>query len=185
MSLNESGNTGSKTKRNKLFKVALSGLLVAMYVVIGIICKIFLTFGIYYRITFENLPVILAGILLGPIYGTVVGILGDVVSCVASTNPAVNPIITVGAASVGAVSGLIARFVIKRHSLLQYTVCALAAHLVGQVLIKSVGKIIYYGMPIYGIFIGLGISLVCAAVEITLISIIMRLKPIRDLELKT
>ena len=56
------------------------------------------------------------------------------------------------------------------------------AHLVGQVLIKSVAKMLYYGMPWYGIFIGLGISAATATVELIIISSIMKLPPVKSLD---
>jgi uncharacterized membrane protein len=37
--------------------LTIAAMLTAISVVIGIVCKNFLTFNIYYRITFENLPV--------------------------------------------------------------------------------------------------------------------------------
>ena len=39
-------------------------------------------------------------------------------------------------------------------------------HLIGQVAIKSVGKILWYGMPWFGVFIGLGFSVVAGAIEV-------------------
>ena len=49
-------------------KIAFAAMLVAMSVIIGIFCKNFMNFGLgLFRITFENLPIILAGIYLGPI----------------------------------------------------------------------------------------------------------------------
>jgi len=170
-----------KSKKN-LIRLTLAAMLMAMSFVAGLFCKNFLTFGIYYRVTFENLAVILAGILLGPFYGAAVGIGEDVISCLMSTNPAVNPVITAGAAMVGFLSGLIAKYIIRKHSLIQYIAAAYIAHLVGQVLIKSVGKIFYFGMPWYGIFIGLAISLAVAAVEVAIIALIMKTKPVIKLE---
>ena len=169
-------------QRNQLLKISIAGVLAAMSVVIGIICKDLFTFGIYYRVTFENLPVLIAGIILGPVYGTAVGVVEDVISCLLSTNPVINPIITVGAAAVGLVSGLVPRFIVKKRSVFQYAMAVYPAHLIGQVLIKSVGKIIYYGMPWYGIFIGLGISAATATVEIIIISSIMKLSPVKSLD---
>ena len=168
--------------KKRLLKLALSGVLIAMSVAIGIICKNFLTFGIYYRITFENLPVILAGIILGPVYGAAVGALSDVVSCISSVNPVVNPVITVGAAAVGLVAGLIPKLIVRKRSLLQYALSAYSAHLIGQVALKSVGKMLYYGMPLYGAFIGLGISVAVAAVETFIVFSIMKLLPVKKLD---
>ncbi|MBR5506708.1 MAG: hypothetical protein IKV88_01530 [Clostridia bacterium] len=57
------------SKNNKGFSSVkvLTGaaMLTAFSVIIGIVCKNFLTFNVYYRITFENLPIILAGLLYG------------------------------------------------------------------------------------------------------------------------
>ena len=170
-------------QRKQLLKISIAGVLAAMSVVIGLLCKDFFTFG-YYRVTFENLPILLAGIVLGPVYGTAVGVVGDVISCFLSTNPAVNPIITVGAASVGLISGLVPRFIIKKRSVLQYALAVYPAHLVGQVLIKSFAKMVYFGMPWYGIFIGLGISAATATVELIIISSIMKLSPVKSLDAK-
>ena len=56
--------------------ITLAAMLTAMSVVIGIFCKNFLNFGGgLFRITFENLPIILTGILFGPFVGAVVGVL--------------------------------------------------------------------------------------------------------------
>ena len=61
--------------------LTLAAMLVAMSVVIGIFCKTFLNFaGGLVRITFENLPIILSGILFGPIVGGLVGAASDLVS---------------------------------------------------------------------------------------------------------
>ena len=53
-----------------LLRLTLGAMLAAMSVVIGMFCKSFLNFGEgLWRVTFENLPIILAGIFLGPITG--------------------------------------------------------------------------------------------------------------------
>ena len=137
--------------------ITTAAMLAAISVAIGIICKDFFTFSVYYRITFENMPVILAGLLFGPIVGAAVGVSADAISCLCSTNPALNPLITLGAAAVGIMAG-IAPHIVKRKGKLQTAAAVLLAHLVGQVGIKSIGKILYLGMPWYGIFIGLGAS---------------------------
>ena len=169
-------------KEKRILKIVLAGLFASLSVVIGIICKNHFTFDIYYRVTFENLPIILSGIILGPLYGGAIGAVSDIISCVASTNPAVNPVITVGAASVGITAGVMAKFIIKKHSVIQYIICTFSAHIIGQVIIKSVAKILFMGMPPAGALIGLGISMGVATVEVCIITILMRLQPVRDLE---
>ena len=134
-----------------------AALLAALSAVIGIVCKNLFTFNIYYRLTFENAPIILAGLLYGPVVGAMVGICADAVSCLMSSNPALNPIISLGAASVGLISGLIPK-IIRRGVKVQTATAVVLAHLIGQVGIKSIAKMIYFGMPWQGIFLGLGFS---------------------------
>lgn len=148
-------------------------LLTALSVIIGIFCKNFFTFNIYYRVTFENLPVILAGILFGPLAGVVCGVCADVISCLSSTNPALNPLITVGAACVGFCAGIVPRVFVKRRGPVQYAAAVFSAHLLGQVAIKSIAKLIWFGMPWWGVFVGLGISIIVGILEFSAIKWLM------------
>ena len=170
--MSENGKADSSLRHIRtLTSVAL---LTALSVVIGILCKNFFTFNVYYRVTFENMPILLAGILYGPAAGAVCGALADVISCLCSTNPAVIPLITVGAATVGLCAGLVSKFFIKKHGPLQYFIASLTGHLLGQVAIKSIAKILFLGMPSFGIAIGLGISVVVGTLEFLAISLIMK-----------
>ena len=146
-----------------------AALLAALSAVIGIICKNLFTFNIYYRLTFENAPIILAGLLYGPVVGAMVGICADAVSCLMSSNPALNPLISLGAAMVGVISGLVPKL-IRRGIRLQTATAVILAHLIGQVGIKSIAKMIYFGMPWQGIFLGLAFSAVVGVMECLLLS---------------
>ena len=172
-------NKEAKKRPSAAKRVTALAMMTAMSVVLGIVCKNLFTFGIYYRFTLENLGVIMAGIFVGPVAGAAVGVASDVISCLLSTNPAVNPILTVGAASVGLVSGLVFRAsspLGKKGA--RYAISAAAAHIIGQVIVKSVGKIIMYGMPWFGVFIGAGFSAVAAAIEVTVIVMLSKNKQI-------
>lgn len=153
-----------KNRKNPIRVLTTAALLAALSAVVGILCKNLFTFNVYYRVTFENAPVILAGLLFGPAVGAAVGVCGDAVSCLMSTNPALNPIISAGAAAVGAMAGL-APYIIKGNKRAQTALAVGLAHLVGQVAVKSVGKIIYFSMPWQGVFLGLGISLAVGVAE--------------------
>jgi ECF transporter S component (folate family) len=117
--------------------------------------------------------------LFGPGAGVLVGVAVDAFSCRLSTNPAVNPVIMLGAVTVGAVSGITAKYIVKKEGLRQYIVSAAAAHLLGQVIIKSIGKMIYFGMPWYGIVIGLVCSAAACAVEVAVIQLLMKNAEVR------
>jgi hypothetical protein len=56
---------------------------------------------------------------------------------------------------------------------------AATAHLLGQVLIKSIGKMIYFGMPWFGIFIGLACSALACAAEVAIIRTLTKNTEIR------
>lgn len=125
-------------------KICTISLLVSFSVAIGWICKTYLTFGAV-RVTFENIPIILSGILFGPGVGCIVGVLSDAVSCIMSPNPALNPIISVGAALIGIIPGIISRYVIKKNRLICVPVSVFLAHIVGSMIVKSIGLHIFFG----------------------------------------
>ena len=130
-----------------IFK-SLSGLcfaaiLSAMSFILGKFLQIPNPFQDFIRISFENLPIILAGISLGPIAGALVGTAADLIGCV-SYGYSINPIITVGAASIGFISGFISNYVVKKPLILKIAVSSAAAHAVGSVLIKSAGLAAWY-----------------------------------------
>lgn len=164
-------------KKENLFKsvkaLTLSAMLAAMSVVIGIFCKSLMNFGDgLFRISFENLPIILSGIILGPIAGGAVGIVSDVLSYLLSAQAyPINLIVTLGAASVGLVSGAVSRFFVKKSGLAQITTSALLAHLVGSLIIKSIGLFSIYG---WGILWRLPTYAVIASLEILVIYLLYK-----------
>ena len=157
-------------------QLCITGLLIALSVVVGIICKTLLTVAGWYRITFENFPIILAGYCFGPIYGMAAGIIADLVSCLCAGQSPI-PFITVGAAAVGLCAGLapmLFRGKNRKAGRTALLFSELTAHLFGQVILKSVAKIIVMGMPWWGAFIGLGISCAVAPLEFLLLLVLLR-----------
>ena len=132
-------------KKIQIKKIALAALFTALSVLIGLVCKQYFTFGAI-RITFDNLPVILAGVFLGPVYGGVVGAAADLIT--APITGSVNPFITLGAAAIGVVSGVMLRYVIKKKSYYAVLIGVLSAHTVGSMIIKSFGLWYFYGYAI-------------------------------------
>ena len=104
-------------KREKIKQITTTAMMIAISVVIGYFCKTFLNFGFgLYRITFENLPIIMTGIIFGPIAGGIVGLASDMISYFLSpqTYPP-NLIVTLGATMVGVVSGIVSKYVVKKN----------------------------------------------------------------------
>lgn len=160
-------------QKNTVFKsvryLTLAAMLTAVSVVVGIICKTFLNFGGgLFRVTFENLPIILSGIIMGPAAGGLVGAASDLVSYLLS--PQIYPpnlIVTAGAAAVGVISGALAKYLFKERSSKQIIISAGAAHLVGSMIIKPLGLYQFYGIlvlwriPLYLIIAPIEILILC------------------------
>ena len=162
-------NTKKRTGIKSVYVLVYAAMLAALSVVIGIFCKNFLNFGNgLFRITLENFPIILSGIAFGPVVGALVGAVADIISFMLSTQSlAISPIVTLGAAAVGAVSGLTFHYVFKRGGNARVILSVAAAHLAGSILIKSVGLFIYYEwmvlwrIPTYVIIAALEAWLLC------------------------
>ena len=127
-----------------------AAMLTALSVLIGIFCKNFLNFGGgRIRLTFENLPIILAGILFGPVIGSIAGISSDLTSYLLSSQSyPPNIIVTFGAATIGFVSGAISHYVVRKRGTVQIILSTLFSHLIGSVIIKSIGLYQFYGLAI-------------------------------------
>lgn len=162
-----------RNKKHRLFKsvkiMTMSAMLCAMSVVIGIFCKNFLNFGGgLFRVTFENLPIVLAGVMFGPTVGGAVGAATDILSYLFSNQVyPINLWVTVGAASVGLMSGFISKYIVKKQGYLRIIVSSLAAHAIGSMTIKTIGLYSIYGVavlwriPLYIVIASLEITITC------------------------
>jgi len=137
-----------KSKFSLPLKVAVA---LSMLAAISIILGKYLAFGVgeVLRFSFENLPVIFAGIAFGPISGLLVGVCADLIGCVL-VGYTVNPLVTVGAALIGLVSGLAYKLLsaLGASRTLSVALSVALAHIIGSVAVKTVGLAVYYSMPI-------------------------------------
>lgn len=113
----------------------ISALFVAMSIVFGKLLAF--NIGDTLRISFENLPILMAGIFFGPFIGGAVGLGADLIGCLL-VGYSINPVITLGAASIGIVSGLIS-MKMKDKKTLNIALSVGLAHLTGSIIIKSLG----------------------------------------------
>ena len=160
-------------KKSNAFKsvrvLTVSALLTAMSVVIGIFCKSVLNFGGgLFRITFENLPILLSGIIFGPTIGGTVGILSDIISYLLSGQAyPLNPLVTLGAGVIGLSSGVVAKYIVKHRGTVQFIFAGMSAHILGSMIIKPIGLFAFYGwavlwrIPMYLVIAPLEIFLIC------------------------
>ncbi len=157
-------------KSKKTIKLLTNmAMMTSLSIVIGMFCKSVLNFGGgLFRITFENIPIILSGIVLGPIAGGVVGLASDLVSYMLS--PQIYPpnlIVTLGATSVGVLSGVVSKYFVRKKGKMQIILSGTLAHVVGSMIIKPIGLYQFYNVlvlwriPLYLVIAPLEILLLC------------------------
>lgn len=124
--------------------LAMAAVLVAM----SIVCGKYLAIrgGDILRFSFENLPILLAGMLFGPVIGAVCGIAADLIGCFL-VGYAINPMITLGAAVIGFSAGLLYRIGFKWSHGLRVLAAVGISHLIGSVGIKTFGLAAFYDLP--------------------------------------
>lgn len=129
--------------RRRLTRLCFCALLAALSILLG--KYLAFNLGEFIRISFENLPVLVAGLYLGPLAGMAVGALADLVGCVL-VGYAINPLITLGAVTIGLVAGCFS-FRAKPSFPSLLTAVALS-HLTGSVLVKTAGLVLFYQLPL-------------------------------------
>ena len=140
-------NEASKKRLgSNLRLLAVSAFLAALSIICG--KYLALPVGNVLRFSFENLPILLAGMMFGPITGALVGIVADVLGCVMVAYT-INPLVTLGAACIGLLGGILFRLTKKLPLLWQTCITVILTHLVASVVVKTFGLAAYYDMPFH------------------------------------
>ena len=100
------------------------------------------------RFSFENLPILLAGIAFGGFVGALTGVVADLAGCLL-VGYAINPLITLGAALIGFFGGGLFLLFQRLPLMWRLLFSVLLSHLLGSVLVKTFGLAVYYDMPFY------------------------------------
>ena len=121
-------------------------LLMGLFIALSIIFGKYLAFNVgeMIRISFENLPILFAGIFLGPLSAMTVAVAADLLGCLL-VGYAINPVITLGAAVIGLLSGLIAQLTRRFPLAARVILTVLVSHLIGSVATKTAGLAAFYG----------------------------------------
>ena len=161
--------------RQVIKTITTTAMLIAISIIIGIFCKSFLNFGEgLLRITFENLPIIMAGILYGPIIGGVTGLATDIISYFLSGQAfPIMPVVTLGSVMVGVVSGVVSKYIVRKKGTKQIIISGAFAHLVGSMIIKPIGLYTFYNILV---LIRIPLYLVIAPIEIALLCMLLNRK---------
>lgn len=173
------GRRGAVSVFGSLRVLAFSAVLVAM----SIVCGKYLAIrgGDILRFSFENLPILLAGMLFGPVVGAAVGVVADLIGCVL-VGYAINPLVTVGAAVIGAASGILYRVTPRMSLFLRVLLSVGVAHLLGSVVIKTFGLAVFYDMPMVVLMLWRLLNYaIVGALEILLIVPILKNRAIHSL----
>ena len=176
--MQKSQKNGPGSKQLRATKViTTAAMMTAISVLIGIFCKNYMNFGVppgLFRVTFENLPIIMSGILYGPIIGGVVGVLTDLISYLLSSQAyPPNLIVTLGAAASGIIAGVVAKYLIRKNGKLQIIVAGALSHLIASMIIKSIGLYQFYG---WLVLVRIPLYLCIAPVEIAVICTLLKRK---------
>ena len=165
-------------KKTPLAVFVAAALLAALSIVLGKYLAI--RVGDTLRFSFENLPLLLAGMAFGPVMGMLVAVAADLIGCLL-VGYAVNPLITLGGAVIGLLGGLLYRALFKTPHILRVTVTVLAAHLVGSVLIKTVGLVAFYSYPLWELMLwrALNYALV-GGLETVLLCVILKSRAVQS-----
>ena len=127
-----------------LRRLSVAAILAAMSIVLGKFAAI--PIGDSIRISFENLPLILASVLLGPFWGAGAAVVADLLGCVLR-GYAIIPTITLAQGLIGFIPGLFTRFIFRRTTAPTVAIGAAVAHVVCSMGIKTLALSAAYGTP--------------------------------------
>ena len=150
-----------------------TGLMLALLTAMSIIfARVFTVSTGFLRFNLGALPTHLAAVWFGPAGGFVVGALADMIGGTLS-GYSINPLITLGAGSVGLVSGLLYRSLHEMRLGLRLQISVLLGHFVGSMVITSLALRIFYGYPWATLAVRIPNALILAAVNTVLLRILL------------
>ena len=166
-------------QKNKTKKGGVRGLktliAAALLIALSMTLKRFSITAGPFRFSLENLPLLLSGIMLGPVVGFVCGVAADILGCFISGFTII-PIITLGAAVIGCVPGIVYGRCLKNRPALRIIAAVGLAHLIGSVIIKSIGLHLAYGSPWTMLALRVPLYIITGAVEAYIIYLLMKNK---------
>lgn len=167
-------------KKVKNLKITASlAMLAAISIVLGKYLAI--PVGEIMRFSLESMPIIFAGIAFGPLAGGLCGLVADLVGCLLRGYD-INIAVSLGAMVIGVISGampIVLRAVgIKKLPMTIITVAV--AHIIGSMLIKTLGLASYYEMPFYLVFLWRVLNyIIVGALDCTVVHILLNNRGIR------
>ena len=166
-----------KNSKTSVRTLVMLALLTAMSIVFA---RVFTISTGFVRFNLGALPTHLAAVWFGPAGGFAVGALADMIGGTLS-GYSINPLITLGAGSVGLVSGLLFRQLSQLRLGLRLQLSITAGHVVGSVIINSIALHLFYGYawPVLAARIPNALSL--SAVNTVLVRLLLQNKSLREI----
>ncbi len=127
----------------------------------------------WFRLSLENTPVLLSGILFGPVAGLVTGAVGDILGCF-YCGFGINPLITLGMALTGGLCGLLFRVMPKLPLLPRLLIAVYAGHVVGNMIVKTIGIYWWYATPWPTLVLRIPTYLIIGAIEIAIFCVLLK-----------
>lgn len=164
--------------KNKSLRMPVTcAVLAAMSVVLGKLLAI--NIGDTLRISFENLPIILASLILGPVWGALCGTVADLVGCFVR-GFAVNPLITAAAGLMGVVPWVTAKKVFRSYKMYAVAASVVISHVIVSLGVKTVALHLWYATPYAALFASRGaVYAITAALEAYLCALILKSGAVR------
>ncbi len=136
----------ANVQKSALRILVFQAMLAAISIVMGKYLAINL--GPVLRLSFENTPIIFAGLAFGPI-AAITAVVADIIGCIL-VGYEINLLVTVGAFSIGLISGILG-IVLERTTkiplALKIVIAVFISHAIGSVVIKTFGLSAFYDMP--------------------------------------
>ena len=156
-------------------------ILTAVFAAMSIVLGKFLAFNIgdTIRISFENLPIMLASFLLGPIWGGACGLIADTLGCVLK-GYALIPLITVASVLMGVIPGTLTRYIFKKNNIPAVMISGFISHVVCSMAVKTVALHYVYGTPFAALLATrIPIYIVTGGLEAYICAVLLRSKVIK------
>lgn len=176
----------SKSKKISTKMLVTLGLLTAVSIVLTRFCVIYLTETL--RISFGNIPIIMAGIIFGPVAGALTGLAADLVGAVFLSGLGWYPPLTLTAILMGIIPGLMKKLIINKLSLPRVVVVTTVSNLIGTIVWSTLCLHWMYSSPILALIpVRLPFYICIAVMEAVIIFVLFKtgffkeygLKPLR------
>ena len=89
-----------------------------------------------------------------------------------------NFVVTFGAALMGAIPGIISRFIVKKRTVRQVVLSTVLSHIIGSLTVKTIGLISVFG---WGVLVRIPVYVFICAVECAILILLFRKSAFRGL----